>query len=132
MVGAALHTDGTAALSSAGAEALELFGGYLVARAYFFGPAALHTFLRVLRVFAFIAIVFAIADRASGTLIVHHTFASLLNVKSIDDQLRMGSLRPPRHLIMRYSSEHFARWSQPCCSIQKRMYGNATSTLASA
>jgi hypothetical protein len=93
MVGAALYTDGTAALSSAGAEALELFGGYLVARAYFFGPAALHTFLRVLRVLAFIAIVFAIADRASGQLLIHHTFASLLHVPSIDDQLRMGTIR---------------------------------------
>ena len=93
MIGAALHTDGTAALSSAGAEALELLGGYLVARAYFFGPVALHTFLRVLRLLAFTAIVFAIADRASGYLIVHHTFASLLHVPSIDDQYRMGTLR---------------------------------------
>jgi hypothetical protein len=93
MVGAALHTDGTAALSSAGAEALELVGGYLVARAYFFGPVALSTFLRVLRILAFVAIAFAIADRASGQLFVHHTFASLLHVKSIDDQLRMGTIR---------------------------------------
>jgi hypothetical protein len=93
MVGAALHTDGTAALSSAGAEALELLGGYLVARAYFFGPVALNAFLRVLKVLAFTAIVFAIADRAFGQLIVHHTFALLMHVPSIDDQYRMGTLR---------------------------------------
>src|SRR5204862_4713929 len=60
--GAALNVDGIDALSSAGAESVEFLGGYLVARAFFFGPAALRTFLRVLKVLAFISIALAMAD----------------------------------------------------------------------
>jgi O-Antigen ligase len=93
IVGAALYTDGTEALSSAGAESVELLGGYLVARAFFFGPVARGKFLSVLKVLAFIAIVFAMADNASGRLIVHDTFASLLNVPAIEDQYRLGIVR---------------------------------------
>lgn len=93
MVGAALYIDGMSALSSAGAEALELLGGYLVARAYFFGPAALKTFLAVLKVLAFIAILFAVADRISGRLMIHDFFGSLMHVRPIDAQDRMGVLR---------------------------------------
>jgi hypothetical protein len=93
MLGAALYTDGVAALSSAGAESVELLGGYLVARAFFFGPTALRSFLSVLKVFAFTTIVFAMADNASGRLIVHDAFASLTHIPPIDDQYRMGMVR---------------------------------------
>jgi preprotein translocase subunit SecE len=93
ILGAALYTDGMGSLSSAGAESLEFLGGYLVARAFFFGPTALHTFLSVLKVLAFTSIVLAMADSVAGRLIVHDTFASLLNVPPIDDQYRMGIVR---------------------------------------
>lgn len=93
MVGAALYTDGLGSLSSAGAEGVEFLGGYLVARAFVFGRTALQTFLSVLKVFALISIVFAMADSASGRLIVHDAFASMLQVTPIEDQYRMGIVR---------------------------------------
>ena len=52
IVVAAVYTDGTESLSSAVAESIELLGGYVVARGFFFGPLALHKFLSVLKVFA--------------------------------------------------------------------------------
>jgi O-antigen ligase len=93
MIGASYQNDGFNSLSSAGAEAIELFGGYVVARAFFFGPAALKSFIRVLKVLAFMAIVLAIADSASGRLIVHDTVASIFNATPIDAQERMGMVR---------------------------------------
>jgi O-Antigen ligase len=93
MVGAALYTDGTNSLSSAGAESIEILGGYLVGRAFFFGPAALRTFLSVLKVLAFAAIILAMADNITGRLMIHDMFAAILNVAPIEDQYRMGIVR---------------------------------------
>jgi hypothetical protein len=93
IVVAAVYTDGTKSLSSAAAEAIEFFGGYLVARAFFFGPLALRKFLSVLKVLTLIAIVFAMADTASGHLLVHDFFGSLLHVDTVKDQERMGFVR---------------------------------------
>jgi hypothetical protein len=93
IVGAAYHVDGTESLSSAGAEAIEFFGGYMVARAFFFGRPALQGFLSVVKIFALAAIAIAMVDTASGRLLVHHTFASLLGVAPVEDQFRMGTVR---------------------------------------
>jgi hypothetical protein len=93
MVGAAVHTDGAAALSSAGAEAFELLGGYLVARAYFFGAAAVRTFLAVLKILAIIAVLLGLVDRLSGRLMIHDFLGSLTNIAPISPQERMGVLR---------------------------------------
>jgi hypothetical protein len=77
---AAVDTEGLSALpSAAGGEALEFLGGYLIARAYFFGPTALNMFIRVLRVLAIIAIILAVADSISGRLIVHETIAAIVH-----------------------------------------------------
>src|SRR4051794_3821826 len=46
MTGSASYTSGAEAISSAGAESLEFLGGYIVARAFFFGPAAIYAFVR--------------------------------------------------------------------------------------
>jgi len=92
IVTAALNI-GDGSLASAGAESLEFFGGYLVARALFHGPTALRTFMRVLKVLAFVSIVLAIADNLSGRLIVHDTLASILHVSPIDAQHRRGMIR---------------------------------------
>jgi hypothetical protein len=79
LIVAAVATAGLGALASAaGAEALEFLGGYLVARAYFFGLPALDTFVRVLKAFAIVAIILGIADSISGRLIVHDTIASIV------------------------------------------------------
>jgi hypothetical protein len=90
---AALNVDGAGSLSSAGAESIEFLGGYLVARAFFFGPVALRTFLGVLKVLAFGSIVLAIADNVTGRLLTHDIFGSILNVAPIEDQYRMGVVR---------------------------------------
>jgi hypothetical protein len=79
--------------SSSVAEAIELCGGYLVARAFFFGPLALRAFISALKILTFTSILLGTADSISGRLIVHETFASLLQVTPIDAQYRDGALR---------------------------------------
>jgi hypothetical protein len=93
IVFAAVYTDGTESLSSAVAEGIELLGGYVVARGFFFGPLALHKFLSVLKVFAVICIIFAVAENLSGTLIIHDLVGSILHVEPIKYQDRMGIVR---------------------------------------
>jgi hypothetical protein len=93
IVGAAAYVDGTKALSSAAAESLEFLGGYLVARAYFFGPAALRSFLQVLKIFLLVSVLIAVAENATGRLVVHDAFAAILNVTPVADQYRMGTVR---------------------------------------
>lgn len=90
---AALNVGGTGALSSAGAESIEFFGGYIVARAYFFGAPALRAFVNVLKPLAIAAVVLAMADSISGRLIVHDTLGAILGVTPIDAQSRMGTVR---------------------------------------
>ena len=61
MLVAAVQTGGLASLPAApGAEAIEFLGGYLVARGFFFGVAAIETFITVLRVFAICSILLAV------------------------------------------------------------------------
>jgi hypothetical protein len=93
MVVAALYVDGVEDLSSAAAQALEFSGGYLVARAFFFGSAALKGFLGALKPIALTAIMFGVADRVTQRLAVHEFFGSLMHVPPIDAQERMGVLR---------------------------------------
>jgi hypothetical protein len=80
MVGAAIYTGGVEALPSTIAESLEFLGAYLVARAFFWGPEALHTLIQVLKVVTITAVVLGIMDSISGRLIVHETFASIFHV----------------------------------------------------
>ena len=79
MIVAAIRASGWDLLPSAGAEVLELIGGYFIARGFFFGPAALDTFIRVLRVFAVVAIFLAMADTVSHRWIVQDTVAALVD-----------------------------------------------------
>ncbi len=93
IVVAGTNAAGPNSVSSSVAEAIELCGGYLVARAFFFGPAALRTFLKVLKILALASIVLGLADSLSGRLIVHDTFGSLLQVTPIASQYRGGAVR---------------------------------------
>lgn len=93
IVVAALYADGTESLSSAGAESIELLGGYTVARAFFFGDKALQGFLSTLKVFMLAVIVLAMADTAFGRLVTHGLFSSLLGLPPVEDQYRMGTVR---------------------------------------
>lgn len=79
MIVAALCAVGVKALPTSGGEALDFLGGYLIARAFCFGRPALDTFIRVLKAVTIIAIIFGMADRLSGHLIVHDTIGTLVN-----------------------------------------------------
>jgi hypothetical protein len=88
LMGAAFYTTGLPGLGSAGAEALEFWGGYVVARAFIFGPEALTKFTRVLKLLAIIIISLGIGDIIAGRPIVHQSLASLLNVPTLAGQVR--------------------------------------------
>lgn len=88
MIIASVGSAGVNAIPTAGGDALDFLGGYLIARAYFFGRTALDTFVRVLKVFAFIAIIIAVAQSISGSIIITHEAVS-------EGQLRNGWLRAP-------------------------------------
>jgi hypothetical protein len=93
MLVACFISVGTSALSSAGGDALDFLGGYLIARAFVFGRPALDTFVRVLRIFAFIVIVLAMADSFSGRWIVHETIAAIVNASVLATPFRNGMVR---------------------------------------
>ncbi len=93
ILSAAIYTDGTASLSSAGAESVEFFGGYLVARAFFFGAPAIRAFIEVLKILFIAVVIIAMMDAATGRLVVHETLGSIFGVAPIDAQYRMGVVR---------------------------------------
>jgi hypothetical protein len=77
---ASVYTSGLGALSLApGGESLEFLAAYLVGRGFFFGPAALDTFIRVLMVVTITTVILAMADSISGRLIVHETIAAIVH-----------------------------------------------------
>ncbi len=78
----------SAELSSAGAVALELLGGYIVARAYVFGHLAVAEFIRGLKVAVVIIVAVAMVDHVSGKLIVN----SFLGLNS-EPEYRNGLMR---------------------------------------
>jgi hypothetical protein len=79
MVVASLSSVGARALPTSGGEALDFLGGYLIARGFIFGRPSLDMFIRVLKMFAILAVIFAIADSISGRLVVHDIFASIFH-----------------------------------------------------
>ena len=93
MIGAAIYVDGTASLSSAGAEALEFVGGYFVARAFVYGPEGLAVFIRVLKLCLLITVGVAVLDNLTGRWVVPDLLASLLNIPSLSPQYRSGAIR---------------------------------------
>jgi hypothetical protein len=93
MLVASLISVGTSALSSAGGDALDFLGGYLIARAFVFGRPALDTFVHVLRIFAFVVIILAVADSFSGRWIVHETIAAIVNASVLATPFRNGMVR---------------------------------------
>lgn len=67
-------------LSSTLALALEFWGGYIVARAYVFGRAAIESYVRMLKPVLMIAIAAAVLDHLSGRLILNDLIGRLLGV----------------------------------------------------
>lgn len=90
---AAIVADGTGSLSSAGAESLEFIAGYVVARAFFATPAALNSFVRVLKVLTIVAIVLAMADSISGRWVAHDLAASVLGTLPLSPVFRDEMIR---------------------------------------
>jgi len=78
----------SAELSSAGAVALEFLGGYIVARAFFFGHLAVADFIKVLKVAVVTIVAVAMVDHMSGKLIVN----SFLGLNS-EPEYRNGLMR---------------------------------------
>lgn len=80
-------------LSSAASESLEFLGGYVAARGFIYGPAAIREFVRILKILAIIALLFAISETLSGRLLVHEIAAAIFNVEPPDAQYRGGMVR---------------------------------------
>lgn len=88
MVGAAGYAAGAQSAFSAVAEALDLVGGYLVARAFVMEPPALQQFIRLLKVFTAVAICVAIGDVLTSHWIAREAVATILpapDIFSADD-----------------------------------------------
>ena len=92
MIVASVAAVGASEIPTAGGDALDFLGGYLIARAYCFGRPALDTFIRVLKVFAIIVIILAMADTISGRVIVHNTLVPWDEIW-LEPQMRNGWVR---------------------------------------
>jgi hypothetical protein len=93
MIVASLSSVGVSALSASGGDALDFLGGYLITRAFSLGRPALDTFIRILKAFAAIAIILAIADSVSGRFVVHDAIGALLGVDPPQAVFRNNAVR---------------------------------------
>lgn len=92
MIGSRLEDDGLH--PSAVAEVIELFGGYIVARAFFYGHQSLQTFLRVFRICMVIVILLASLEPLAGKdVILTLTNALGFPPPNIVSQVRFGLAR---------------------------------------
>ncbi|MDF0494647.1 hypothetical protein [Bradyrhizobium yuanmingense] len=76
MFAAACYTGGSNAISSTAAESLEFLGGYIVARGFFFGPAAVCSFIQPFKIVTAYIVLLALFDNLSGRLIVQQMFSA--------------------------------------------------------
>lgn len=90
---AASITGGSGSLSSASAESMEFFFSYVVGRAFFFQPAALDTFVRVLRSLTIAVVLIAIAEIISGRWIAHEFASSLFGTTPLSAVFRGNTIR---------------------------------------
>jgi hypothetical protein len=101
MIGSRFQQDGLN--DSAVAETIELMGGYIVSRAYFFGRPALQEFMRVFEILTVIVILLAALDTLTG--------------KNVITAMSTGSYPGYRYGLVRAEStfedsEHFGTF---CC-----------------
>src|SRR5438045_5572951 len=78
MIGSRIPEDGLN--PSAVASVIELFGGYILGRAYFYGPHALKRFLRIFKIITFFVISIAVLDPLFGENLVQ-AVASMIMIK---------------------------------------------------
>jgi O-antigen ligase len=74
---ASLTVEGLNSITSASIEALELFGAYVIARAYVFGRPALETFIQIFKVITIALIMLALLDTLTGRLLTIEITAQL-------------------------------------------------------
>ncbi len=92
MVGSRIPDDGLN--QSAVASTLELFGGYFVGRAYFYGPLALTAFLRIFKIVISLVIMIAVLDPLFGENVAQTLVASLVHTPGgVPNQDRFGIIR---------------------------------------
>jgi hypothetical protein len=91
MIGSRIQDDGIN--DSAVAEVIELLGGYIVARAYFFGRPALQDFIRVFKILMVIVIFLASLEPLAGTDVVLTITSTLFGTPLIGTQTRYGIAR---------------------------------------
>jgi hypothetical protein len=93
MIGATILTDRSSSISSSVAEVIEFSGSYVIARAYFFGPRALQSFVQVLKIIAIATIVCAALEHLSGSYLVNNTVAAIWGDPGAEPDYREGILR---------------------------------------
>src|SRR5215471_11602692 len=76
-----IYAGSATSVPSSVAEALEFFGGYIVARGYFFERLALESFVRVLKFVTIALVVLGLADTLSGQFLSHNVIAKLVGVE---------------------------------------------------
>ena len=93
MIIAAIHVGTSDSFSSATAECIEFLGAYIVARGLIFGPNALGTFVRVLKLITVLVIIFAIVDRISHQYLIQQIAAAVFHTSAPPPLFRNGVVR---------------------------------------
>jgi hypothetical protein len=90
---AAISQSADQSWSSTVALVLEFCGGYIVARAYFFGRPALQTFVRVFKVIVVAIVVLAAIDHLTQQIVTINTIGALWGLPNEHPEYRYGMLR---------------------------------------
>jgi hypothetical protein len=98
MIGSRIPEDGLN--PSAVASVIELFGGYILGRAYFYGPHALKRFLRIFKIITFLVISLAVLDTLSGQNVVQAAANMIMTNPFYIPQYRLGFVRAVSTLEM--------------------------------
>ena len=107
MIGSRLQEDGLH--GSAVAEVIELLGGYIVSRAFFFGRPALQDFLHVFQIMTVTLIILACLEPFAGRNVVTAITSMLFHTPEFYPQYRAGIVRAQSTLE---DAEHFGTF---CC-----------------
>ena len=107
MIGSRLQEDGLH--PSAVAEVIELFGGYVVSRACFFGRPALQEFTQVFKILTATLILLACLEPLAGRNVVTAMTSMLFHTPEFYPQYRYGIVRAQSTLE---DAEHFGTF---CC-----------------
>ena len=98
MIGSRIPEDGLN--PSAVASVIELFGGYILCRVYFYGPHALKHFLRIFKIITFLIISLAVLDPLFGQNVVQAISNMILPNPFYMPQYRLGIVRAVSTLEM--------------------------------